>query len=39
MFQYKKVKADLIYLDPPYCGTMNDYYGYNLLDEYIVSQN
>ena len=34
----KKIKADLIYLDPPYCGTMNDYYGfYNLLDEYIVS--
>ena len=35
----KNVKADLIYLDPPYCGTMNDYYGfYNLLDEFIEAK-
>lgn len=24
----KKVEADLIYLDPPYTGTMNDYFGF-----------
>ena len=30
------VKADIIYLDPPYTGTMNNYYGfYGMLDEYI----
>jgi len=23
-----KVKADLIYLDPPYTGTMNNYFGF-----------
>lgn len=32
----KTIKADLIYLDPPYTGTMNNYFGfYGLLDEYI----
>ena len=31
------VDADAIYLDPPYIGTMNNYYGfYGLLDEYIA---
>jgi adenine-specific DNA-methyltransferase len=31
-----KVKADIIYLDPPYSGTMNNYFGfYGLLDNYI----
>ena len=31
-----KVKADLIYLDPPYTGTMNNYFGfYGLVDEFI----
>jgi len=31
-----KVEADLIYLDPPYTGTMNNYFGfYGLIDEYI----
>ncbi len=30
------VNADAIYLDPPYAGTMNDYFGfYGLLDSYI----
>lgn len=33
-----KVKADIIYMDPPYAGTMNDYFGfYGLLDSYISS--
>lgn len=32
----KIIKADLIYLDPPYAWTMNNYWGfYWLLDEYI----
>ena len=31
-----QIEADVIYLDPPYAGTMNDYYGfYGLLDSYI----
>ena len=31
-----KVKADLVYLDPPYTGTMNNYFGfYGLIDAYI----
>ena len=35
----KKVKADIIYLDPPYTGTMNDYYSfYGLIDNYILSK-
>lgn len=35
----RKVKADIIYLDPPYAGTMNNYFGfYGLLDEYINSK-
>lgn len=34
-----KVSADLIYLDPPYPGTMNDYFGfYSLLDNYALSK-
>ncbi len=33
-----KVNADLIYLDPPYTGTMNNYFGfYGFLDNYINS--
>ena len=32
----EKIDADVIYLDPPYAGTMNDYFSfYGLLDEYI----
>lgn len=32
----EKIDADVIYLDPPYAGTMNDYFGfYGLLDTYI----
>ena len=31
-----KVSADVIYMDPPYAGTMNDYHGfYGVLDSYI----
>lgn len=34
-----KINADIIYLDPPYTGTMNNYFGfYGLIDEYILSQ-
>ena len=34
----KDIYADVIYLDPPYTGTMNDYFGfYGMLDEYIES--
>ncbi|MBS1571418.1 MAG: DNA adenine methylase [Bacteroidetes bacterium] len=34
----EKVKADIIYLDPPYTGTMNNYFGfYGLIDDYILS--
>lgn len=33
----KSISADLIYLDPPYAGTMNDYFGfYGLLDSFIT---
>ena len=33
------VQADVIYLDPPYSGTMNNYFGfYGVLDEYIASK-
>ena len=33
-----KINADIIYLDPPYTGTMNNYFGfYGLIDEYISS--
>lgn len=32
------IRADAIYLDPPYTGTMNNYFGfYGLLDNYILS--
>ena len=35
----EKVTADVIYLDPPYTGTMNDYFGfYGMLDEYIAGK-
>ncbi|MDP2638031.1 MAG: DNA adenine methylase [Candidatus Levybacteria bacterium] len=35
----KKVKADVIYLDPPYTGTMNNYFSfYGPLDELIDSR-
>ena len=31
-----KIEADAIYLDPPYTGTLNNYFGfYGLIDEYI----
>ncbi len=34
-----KVNADLIYLDPPYTGTMNNYFGfYGFLDNFINSK-
>lgn len=34
-----KVEADLIYLDPPYAGTMNDYFGfYGMLDSWILGK-
>lgn len=34
-----KVSADIIYLDPPYTGTMNNYFGfYGLLDDFITSK-
>ena len=33
------LSADVIYLDPPYTGTMNNYHGfYYLVDEYIASK-
>ncbi len=33
------VKADAVYLDPPYTGTMNNYFGfYGMLDEYIAEK-
>lgn len=33
------VVADIIYLDPPYTGTMNNYFGfYGMLDEYIIGK-
>jgi len=35
----KKIKTDIIYLDPPYTGTMNNYFGfYGVMDEYINSK-
>lgn len=35
----KKIKADVIYLDPPYPGTMNDYHAfYGILDNFILSK-
>ncbi len=34
-----KIEADLIYLDPPYTGTMNNYFGfYGVIDEYIKNK-
>ena len=36
----KKIEADLIYLDPPYAGTLNDYYNfYGFIDTYINKEN
>jgi len=33
------IHADIIYLDPPYTGTMNNYFGfYGLIDDYITSK-
>lgn len=33
------VHADVVYLDPPYSGTMNNYFGfYGALDEYVASK-
>jgi adenine-specific DNA-methyltransferase len=35
----RKIKADVIYLDPPYTGTMNNYFGfYGVIDEFIKSK-
>lgn len=35
-----EIDADVIYMDPPYAGTMNDYFGfYGLLDAYITGTN
>lgn len=35
-----KVEADLIYLDPPYTGTMNNYFGfYGLIDKWIANKD
>ncbi len=35
----KENSADIIYLDPPYTGTMNDYFGfYGVIDSYIDSK-
>ena len=35
----ESLKADIIYLDPPYTGTMNNYHGfYSLVDEFIASK-
>jgi adenine-specific DNA-methyltransferase len=34
-----RVEADVIYLDPPYTGTMNNYFGfYGVIDEYIKNK-
>ncbi|MBM3910920.1 MAG: DNA adenine methylase [Thaumarchaeota archaeon] len=34
-----RMRADIIYLDPPYSGSLNNYYGfYGMLDEYIESK-
>lgn len=34
----ENLKADIIYLDPPYTGTMNNYFGfYGLVDDFISS--
>lgn len=34
-----KIEADIIYLDPPYTGTMNNYFDfYGLFDEFITSE-
>ncbi|MEZ5045707.1 MAG: DNA adenine methylase [Chitinophagaceae bacterium] len=34
----ENVNADIIYLDPPYTGTMNNYFGfYGLIDDFISS--
>ena len=34
----ENVRADIIYLDPPYTGTMNNYFGfYGLIDDFISS--
>lgn len=35
----KNIKADIVYLDPPYTGTMNNYYEfYGFLDNYIAKR-
>lgn len=35
----KENSADIIYLDPPYTGTMNDYFGfYGVIDDYVDSK-
>lgn len=35
----ERIDADVIYLDPPYTGTMNNYFGfYGLLDNYITGE-
>ncbi|MCP1661150.1 DNA adenine methylase [Neisseria perflava] len=35
----EKVEADIVYLDPPYTGTMNNYFGfYGMMDGYLTSR-
>ena len=35
----EKIEADIIYMDPPYAGTMNDYFSfYGLLDSFILGK-
>ena len=34
-----RYRADIVYIDPPYIGTMNNYFGfYGVIDEYIKSE-
>lgn len=35
----KNIKADVVYLDPPYTGTMNNYFSfYGVIDEFILQK-
>lgn len=38
-FLESDIEADLVYLDPPYAGTLNDYYNfYSFLDSYVLQK-